>query len=568
MSEGKYIRILDGRIILKSSDNFKTFEVVDSISGYEILKKRNKITEITLQYLYGKKKTTLLIQEFKKINKLLFNNDARKHDDGYGRAFEVFALAVLMDQTYEQMLNHVINGVNDGKIDGIVWDDKKVYIYQIKLNSTIAQGVLEEAKKNYKEYLNAKNITSPNTSDLKNFLERNYDNIKYKQLKVCSISSAPTSGNNFNSKEILNKFFNNILLPQDNSNIDLEIKINEMTDPETNNTYFNYAKTDSNTFLFANASDLLNSLYSQGITIESSDKLFYENVRGFIGINVAMQQTIENHPQFFELYNNGLSILGEIKLTATSILIKNPTIINGQQTLYNLMYAKENDVDISNVIVPVFIKTLSEKKEGLNIARFNNSQKQVKDIDLLSINYDLREIQEKLLSEAVLNNFQSGNYYLKLITNGQRMSNSIVKKLFSKYEIISLTDFVRVYWVVENNKLLGSWKNNVGNMIHTEIIENNYRFEYSKSKRICNIISTFMSYIDTLDKEEKNNYKSADVAFMYLLNKYDLETSKKIIDYINNIIYQRIRPSKLIDIFKSNNIENYIKEAKTALSIR
>ena len=567
MNEEKVIKILDGSKILKSDNNFKTFEIVPSIAGYKVVKSSNKITEITLKYLYGEKKALALIQEFKKINKIIFNKD-EKHNDGYGRAFEVFALAVLLEKTYEQVLNYVINGNYDGKIDGIVWNDEQVSIYQIKMNSKLEQGVLEEAKKNYKEYLIKKTISAPNCSHLKEFLEKNYDNIKDKSLKVCSITNSPTNGNNICSKDIFTKFFNNVLLPLDNSNIVLKIKIDQVVDSETNNTHSNYASTASNTFLFAHADDILNSLYEQGINTENSDKLFYDNVRGFIGINIAMQDTIVNNPNNFELYNNGLSILGDSKITATNIVIKNPTIINGQQTLFNLMYAKENHKDLSKIIVPVFVKTLTEKKERLNIARFNNSQKQVKDIDLLSINSELREIQENLLYEAVKHNFESGYYYLQLVSNGRRMANAAVKNLFSKYDIISLTDFIRIYWVIENKKQLGSWKNNVSKMINNEIIEKNYQFNFSKAKKTCDIISKFFNYLDTLDKELKGDYQSADVAFMFLLNSYDIETSKKIIDYINETIKDEVKPSKLIDLYKSNNVELYINKAKKALGIR
>lgn len=567
MSTEKVIKILDGKTILKSDDNFKSFEVVPSISGYKIIKTRNKITEIGLRYLYGDKKASILIQEFKKISSLIFEN-GKKQDDGYGRAFEVFALSVLLDQTYEQALEYVINGNNDGKIDGIVWNEESVSIYQIKLNSILETGVLEEAKKNYKEFLRTKKITSPNSSHLQAFLEKNYENIKNKSLKVCSISLSPTKGNNICSRDIFDKYFNNILLPQINSNVSLEIKLDEVVDPETNNTYSNYAKTSSNTFLFAHADNLLNSLYDQGININNSDKLFYDNVRGFIGVNIAMQDTIENNPEKFESYNNGLSILGETKLTATSIMIRNPTIINGQQTLYNLMYAKEKGKDISKIVVPVFIKTLSEKKERLNIARFNNSQKQVKDIDLLSINSDLREIQEKFLKDAIANNFCGEQYYLQLISNGQRVSNNAIKKLFSKNEIISLTDFIRTYWVIENKKSLGYWKNTVSKMINLEIIEKNYQFTYFKAKRICKLIVEFLNFLDTLEKDQKNKYQLADVAFMFLLSTYDLKTCVKIIDYINTTLFNKYKLTKLSDLYKSNNVESYIEEAKKELSLK
>lgn len=559
MSEEKFIRIENNKI-LKSNDNFKTFEEVKSIDGYEVLKKRNQITELSLRHLYGDKKAFILIQEFKKINELIFDNP-KKHNDGYGRAFEVFALAVYMGITYEQALNYTINGDADGKIDAVVWDDTTVYIYQIKMNTIIGEGVLEKAKKNYKEFLTTGTLSGEHTSDLLDFLEKHALNIKGKGLKVCSISNAPTTKNNISSKDLFDKYFNNILIPQKASNIILEIELDEAIDEETGNTYTNCAKTDSNTFLFANANQLLNCLYEQGVKLKTSDKLFYDNVRGFMGVNATMQDTIKNNPEKFELYNNGLSILGEIRLTATSIIIENPTIINGQQTLYNLMYAKEKNIDISKIVIPVFIKTLSDNKERLNVARFNNFQKQVKDIDLLSIHSGLREIQEQLLNEAVKNNFTDENYYLQLISNGSRGSSLVINKLFAKNAKISLTNFVRVYWIIDKKKMLGAWKNNVSNMISTEIIEKNYQFQYNKSKKVCKIITDFYNYIDTLDKKQKNKYQVADVAFLYLLSKYNLEDSKKVIDYINEDIFERENPSKLIDLYKSANIEKYIKEA-------
>lgn len=62
----KFIRILDGKIILKTDDNFKTFQIVESIDGYEVLQKRNLMSELSLRYTYGEKKASIIINELKK----------------------------------------------------------------------------------------------------------------------------------------------------------------------------------------------------------------------------------------------------------------------------------------------------------------------------------------------------------------------------------------------------------------------------------------------------------------------------------------------------------------------
>lgn len=567
MSNKRYIRIYDGKI-LATENNFVTYSEVETMDGYQLLKSRNKTTEVFLRYTYGSKKAEALIAELKNINKQLFAK-SRSEDDGYGHAFEVFAISVLYDLTYEQALSHIVSGKEDGKIDAIYWDDDYVYIYQIKLNSIVNANTMETAKNNFKQFLNNGEIDGSSTSDLFNFLDRNKENIKDKSLKVCSITSDKVSNNNVNASQLFDKYFENRLLPRKKSNISLTIAINDITDPETGYSCKNMTISKNNIFIFAKASQLVESLKSQGIRQGTSDKLFYENVRGFIGENCSMQKTITDNPEKFELYNNGISIIGESKLLPTSILIKNPVVINGQQTLCNLLIANENDINLDSVSVPVFIKTVSDKSEQLNVARFNNTQRQVKDIDILSLNSDIRAIQEALLNKAIKCNFKESNsYYLQIITSGHRTFNNQVKKLFCKNSIISLTDFIRTYWVTENNSLLGDWKNNISKMIYEKIIENNYKFDVEKAISKCRIIKNYKDFLDSIDKPKRQQYQVADVAFIWLLDRHNIDTARKIIDYINDNKYDPKSKSKLIDLYKSNNILNLIEEVKQDLDIQ
>lgn len=566
MNPKKYIRTYKD-VLLASDDNFATFSEVESIDGYKLLKSRNLTTEVFLRNEYGDKQAAIIISEFKRINDIIFAN-CKKQNDGYGHAFEVFAISVLYDITYEQAKEYVVQGGNDGKIDAVYWDDESVYIYQIKLNQKIDSQTMETAKKHYKEFINNGRITGNNTQDLYAFLSRHYNDISQKRLKVCSISDADEIGNNTNSKKLFSKFFNNKMLPQDTCNIQLTIGINERIDPEMGLSYKNMTCTDNTVFVYANANQLICSLTEQGISSSNCDKLFYDNVRGFNGENFAMQYTIQNEPERFELYNNGLSIVGEKSILATSIRIKNPTVINGQQTLCNLIIAKEKGFDLSNILIPVFIKTVSSRTDQLNVARYNNSQRQVKDIDILSLNVDLRVIQNDLLNMAIEENFKGNNcYFLQLVSSGKRAANDYIKKLYEKTAIINLTDFIRLYWIVENNSFLGDWKNNVSKMIHDEIIKKSYRFYTSKSISTCSIIKRFKDFLLTLDKSEKVKYQVADVVFMWLLNSYSLDVTKRIIDHINSTYYNPSTKSKLIDIYKTNNIIDKVNESKKTLGI-
>ena len=53
-----------------------------------------------------------------------------------------------------------------------------------------------------------------------------------------------------------------------------------------------------------------------------------------------------------------------------------------------------------------------------------------------------------------------------------------------------------------------------------------------------------------------------------LLSKYSINQITSIIDYVNQVVYNREKPSKLIDLYKSNSISKYIDEAIIALNIQ
>ncbi len=469
-----------GDKILTSDDNFIAPKESNILEGYSLITSRNKISEISLKYFYKKKKANQILQELKYINKLL--NKEKIVDDGYGHAFEVFAMAIYFDLTYQQVIdNYLINGKSDGKIDAIYWNNNLVYIFQIKMNDRPQASELDIAKNNYNNFFNELPLSN-NSEDLKIFLEKHKFDLEGKDLRIYTISKDKTDRNNISSTEIFNKFFQIKLLPQKLSKIKLKIKFENIIDDQTTYTIRNFAKTKNNIFLFVNAQEIINELKAQGIN-KDSDKLYFENVRGILGENVGMQRTIIEAPDKFELYNNGVSILGEIQNSSTHIILNNPTIINGQQTLYNLMLAEERGIDISKITVPVFIKDENKRSERLNIARYNNTQRQIKDIDLLSINANLRDVQEYLLIKSIEKNFLDDCFYLQIISSGKRDSNQTIKSLFEKNNIIKLTDFIRIYWVTYNNTLLGSWKNNISIMIRNEIIDKNYCFELSKSEK-------------------------------------------------------------------------------------
>lgn len=73
---------------------------------------------------------------------------------------------------------------------------------------------------------------------------------------------------------------------------------------------------------------------------KDSDLIFYSNIRNYLNstsINSGIKKTLENAPQDFWYYNNGITVVCEDIVDKNSILVvKAPQIVNGCQTAKNI----------------------------------------------------------------------------------------------------------------------------------------------------------------------------------------------------------------------------------------
>lgn len=566
-----------------SEDNFVTYNSSNEFSGeWEEEKNEDIKARVKILIKYGSNKGKIILAELDAIREMLeqLHPEICYRNTGYGHEFEVFVISVLHHLTYAQAITKVIHGNNDGTVDAIVDDGDVAFAYQIKLDKLNDPNVIYQMKQNINSIIKGETSTDTCT-DLKDYLYANKELLK-KRYDYRTISENNSSDTNITPSTIFKLYFDNLFLPHENNNLELYLpieKYNVYVDKAPIKDATNYTYLSSGTekpasvFIFVNAEKLIENLLQQGVTPDD-DRLFYDNIRGKLGENKAIQNTILEHPEMFVIYNNGLSIIGEWKQQELEFVIKNPSWVNGQQTLFNLLKAKERKVDLSKITLPVFIKKAETAEEKQNIALYNNSQKAVKDIDLLSLKSNIREIQKYLLDKAYERNFGDKSYYLKIISSGEKGSDKILKMLFSKHNIIPLAEFVRMNWIVDNKKQLGDWKNNISKMIKSEYLDKTYSISIDKCERVCELIVTFKQFLEQQTPSNKKIYKNCDVAFMYLINsfsnkKYSVTKAKRIIDYINETIFERKRSefagAKLIDLYKSNEIMDNIKEAKKAL---
>ena len=365
------------------------------------------------------------------------------------------------------------------------------------------------------------------------------------------------TSNNYTPIEICKKFFEQQIISKDN-NLVLTLnvpKIRTSTNDIVNS--ISISKNGGYTF-YTSAKTFVDELLSCTGILKADNlyKYFYDNVRGNLGINKNMSLTIDNEPNNFVKFNNGITITGKVsyKDTVGTLIIENPIISNGQQTVWNLVnkYSDLDDVEISVTVNDCDFRIKSK------IARYTNEQKSIKPIDLLSLDQNVRNLYYTIYKLCENNN----DVFLELNSSGEKNYTKMVRKIYTKYGIISLNDFCKLYFSTEDLRL-GTWKSNVSNMID-ELLNRDVIYDNEKALLVCNIIKKYKIYIDSIeDKKEKNNLKVADLAFMFIMYEYDFDEKKthKIINKINNKYYFDIseeeKKSKLIDLYKSNDI--YVK---------
>ena len=366
----KFIRDKSNLIHI-SNDNWTTFETIKekSVEGIEE-KERDKISEIKLRYELGDILAKIIIEEFNTIRDKFHMSNG----DGYGHAFEIFALSVLYNINYDVVFeNYIIKGKNDGKIDAIYWKDDINKLYQIKMDY-LDFSEIGAIDNNYYEFISTGNISKDNSEDLLNFCNKHKDHItREKDYEIITISNNDRVKSHISSKSIYMKYFENYFLNRTNNlNISLTIPrkngVAKIINDKSIYAYFIDAKTFIEDLLKCENIDGINNLY----------KLFFDNVRGNLGINKAMEETIENDPNNFVKYNNGVTITGLVKYTSTPCLIVNePIINNGQQTIWNLINKYPNIEDVSILVI---VKNESDYKIKSKISKYTNTQRKIKSI--------------------------------------------------------------------------------------------------------------------------------------------------------------------------------------------
>lgn len=159
---------------------------------------------------------------------------------------------------------------------------------------------------------------------------------------------------------------------------------------------------------------------------KDSDLIFYSNIRNYLNstsINSGIKKTLENAPQDFWYYNNGITVVCEDIVDKNSILVvKAPQIVNGCQTAKNIYatykkksYQTAQDILEDGQILIRFIKiknidALDKKEFRDNITRYTNSQNAVKGLDFYALDHFQRDLKIEFEKKGYYYEIQRGSY--------------------------------------------------------------------------------------------------------------------------------------------------------------
>lgn len=568
MSKKKYFNIEHGKILF-TRNKWKDFFLGDNSSvidpSYEREDNSTIKQGVNLRYTYGEQAASLIFEEFEKIDFLYYsiNNCHLNDNDGYGGHFEIFATSILYDISYEKVIkDHLVIGNLDGGVDSIYYDKSNVYVIQIKMKQLEDDDAIEHMTSALDEYERTHTISDPTKKHLRLFLDKHYERDIYgKNLHYLTISKNSHRPENITPETIYNDFIGKTI---ERSKLFFKNSIELPKNKNKESVIHQPDALHKEIFLFTSADKLVDTLKKHIESDDNIDYLFVDNVRGRLKRNVSIVQTIKTEPEMFSFYNNGISIIGDFETQEKSskIVVNNPIIINGQQTVMSLFAAKKDGDDLSKVFVPVFLKSVSNEEELRKIARYNNSQTKISSLDLLSIDSNLRIIQSNLLSTYIEDKKNENEcFYLDIVRNGKNKHKDKAKLLFDKEHIIPVGEFVKLYSSIKDKESLGSWKNALDTNINRTYKNGFDSVETNEAKKICKAI-----YKSKLFIGKNNDYKIADLIIQFLIYfGYDNEQVASIINFINDD--SDSRNIARASVYKKIDIISKIREAIQALAL-
>ena len=492
------------------------------------------------------------------------------------KAFEIFSMAAILDKTFDEILADVlIKSSADGGIDGISFDEQDGFyvmeVFQCKNSKGLKQNQLEKLKHDFEEVFLKGKRDKPNTEELMPKLDE-YISITKKGYHIEHHLNFIFNGDIEDTKYAANKdLFESYSDPANNFVIfdsnELDKRIDNLikSDRKRKEIKFTFNAEKSNispkepqaliSFSILNvkaanfrmkALELCELVNLEIKTNGTEDKLFSENIRGFLGYNKTnrkIKETLDNTSEsiYFPFLNNGITILcDEMQIPSNQqagqyiVPVVNPVIVNGLQTTKVIHEIYEKDkTKLDDVYITVRLYETKDQDLVNKITEATNTQTSINFRDKIS-NKDFQKYV-KLLFE------NKGVAYIS--KRGEIFTNQLSKEM---HESITSEKAIK-FWYATYYEKPEIAKNSVSKVLEEVFDATNKEnplaqlFDGNKNSPVYLQIFTTYQIMKLVVENKKNRIKVDDL----------LEHSDELLSYG---IYKYLMKDQLD--FSQNNIED------------
>ena len=361
-----------------------------------------------LRYIPGSR--SILVQEnhnqplegfAKNIRESIKDNAASaKSEVEKGHNFLHWVLTRVYEATEDDAADAIVDGANDLGIDAYLpvdFSENKIRLFQSKYGTSHSM----EAIAKFRE--DVKNLLKSDVTKMRPELAHLVTKIRDKNLKVecCYVTDQEVEYENekyfevVDIDEIIHRLWGRIKKPAAGKKS--SIKLEKMLGHD--NTILGILKLRELTDFIS----------------KNRDYVFESNIRQWMQfkttVNKGIRETLQNVPDKFFYYNNGITIVVSNfeEIGNNSIMLHAPQIVNGAQTSNSILDRAKRTHNLDGSITVTIIRADDEEDQN-NITKYRNSQNSVRGKDLVSLMDFHKSIKSQLQNSGYFYEIQAGSF--------------------------------------------------------------------------------------------------------------------------------------------------------------
>lgn len=348
------------------------------------------------------------------------NAECAKNEVEKGHNFLHWVLTRVYEATEDDAADAIVDGSNDLGIDAYLpvdFSDNKIRLFQSKYGTSHSMEAIAKFKEDVKRLLKS------DVTKMRPELAHLVTKIRDKNLKVecCYVTDQEVEYENeeyfeiIDIEEIIQRLWSRIKKPAAGKKS--TIKLEKMLGHE--NTILGILKLRELTEFIS----------------KNRDYVFESNIRQWMQfkttVNKGIRETLQNAPDKFFYYNNGITIVVSNfeELENNSILLHAPQIVNGAQTSNSIVDRAKRTHNLDGSITVTIIRADDEEDQN-NITKYRNSQNSVRGKDLVSLMDFHKSIKSQLQNSGYFYEIQAGSFDSKTKSQQSELKGDVI---YNKY---------------------------------------------------------------------------------------------------------------------------------------